>query len=460
MEKEKVDLTLSSEEFYKRYGRKKTISTYTLGCKTNQYETDALMDLFFKHHYEVVDFDDFSDIYVINTCTVTNIGDKKSRQMIRRAKKNNPDGIVVVMGCYAQISPEEVSKIKDVNIVIGTDERHRVIEYIEAYMAHPTQSPMVIVKDIASISIFEEMSLTTISEHTRAFIKIQEGCNQFCSYCIIPYARGRVRSRQADSVIKEVTQLSEKGYKEFVLTGIHIGSYGLDLDHYQLIDLLEELHAIKGVERIRLGSIEPRLIDDAFVDRIKPLYKICDHFHLSLQSGSTSVLKRMNRKYTAEEYLEAVKRLRSIYDHPSITTDIIVGFPGETEAEFEETMAFVKTVKFSEVHVFKFSPREGTPAAERKDQIDGNLKKQRSERLIALTHDLKLEYQETFINHTLDILLEEYKEGKWIGHTSNYLRLAVEDEYTQGKSNTFRKVHVIKRQGDLLIGQFEPVTEK
>ncbi len=432
----------------------------TLGCKTNQYETDALMDLFFKHHYEVVDFDDFSDIYVINTCTVTNIGDKKSRQMIRRAKKNNPDGIVVVMGCYAQISPEEVSKIKDVNIVIGTDERHRVIEYIEAYMAHPTQSPMVIVKDIASISIFEEMSLTTISEHTRAFIKIQEGCNQFCSYCIIPYARGRVRSRQADSVIKEVTQLSEKGYKEFVLTGIHIGSYGLDLDHYQLIDLLEELHAIKGVERIRLGSIEPRLIDDAFVDRIKPLYKICDHFHLSLQSGSTSVLKRMNRKYTAEEYLEAVKRLRSIYDHPSITTDIIVGFPGETEAEFEETMAFVKTVKFSEVHVFKFSPREGTPAAERKDQIDGNLKKQRSERLIALTHDLKLEYQETFINHTLDILLEEYKEGKWIGHTSNYLRLAVEDEYTQGKSNTFRKVHVIKRQGDLLIGQFEPVTEK
>jgi MiaB-like tRNA modifying enzyme len=404
------------------------VAFVTLGCKTNQYETDALMDIFYKNRYELVDFDDYANVYVINTCTVTSISDKKSRQMIRRAKKNNPNSIVVAVGCYAQISPDEVSAIEDVDIVIGTDARSGIIDYIEDYKSGTTSKPYVIVEDIMNIKVFEEMTISNITTHTRAFIKIQEGCNQFCSYCIIPYARGRVRSRELTHIIDEIRALTEKGYKEFVLTGIHIGSYGLDLDHIKLIDLLEAIQLIEGVVRIRLGSVEPRLITDEFIGRIKPLHKLCDHFHLSLQSGSDTVLKRMNRKYTSAEYLTAVDKLRSIYSSPSITTDIIVGFPGETDLEFNETLDFVSQVKFSEIHVFQFSKREGTPAAEMSGQVESYIKKQRSEALIALAHQLGDDYKNSFVGSELEILLEDQKEKQYLGHSKNYLNIIVDSE--------------------------------
>lgn len=430
------------------------VAFVTLGCKTNQYETDALMDIFYKNRYEVVDFDDFSDVYVINTCTVTNVSDKKSRQMIRRAKKSNPDGIVVVVGCYAQISPDEVSAIEDVDIVIGTDSRSSIISYIDDYVSGNTEKPYVIVEDIMKINVFEEMSVSNITTHTRAFIKIQEGCNQYCTYCIIPYARGRVRSRSLEHVVSEIEGLTQKGYKEFVLTGIHIGSYGLDLESTSLIDLLEAIQNIDGVMRIRLGSIEPRLIDDAFIDRIKPLDKLCDHFHLSLQSGSDSVLKRMNRKYSAAQYDEAVQRLRSVYANPSLTTDIIVGFPGETDSEFEETLAFVDKIGFSEVHVFQFSKREGTPAATMPDQVDQSVKKNRSERLIALAASSSDEYQKAFVGQRMAVLIEEKKGETVIGHTSNYLKVFVEDVENKGIQGTLKEVVITEVNTEKIIAQF------
>ena len=407
------------------------VAFVTLGCKTNQYETDALMDLFYNHRFEIVDFDEYADVYIINTCTVTNVGDQKSRQMIRRAKKNNPEAIVVVVGCYAQISPDEVSAIADVDIVIGTDARGGIIKYIEDYQNGKTEKPYVIVKDIMKIKQFEELTLKHIKEHTRAFIKIQEGCNQFCSYCIIPYARGQVRSRSLEHIVSEITDLSLQGYKEYVLTGIHIGSYGLDFENIALIDLLEAIDKIEGVERIRLGSIEPRLITKSFIERLKGLNKVCDHFHLSMQSGSDTVLKRMNRKYNTDEYEQAVTALRQIYKNPSITTDIIVGFPGETDQEFEETLNFVKRIRFSEIHVFKFSKREGTPAAKMTDQIHGDVKKKRSEALIALGKILENEYRAKYIGSTLSVLFEEYKKGNWIGHTTNYIKVVVPGEANQ-----------------------------
>lgn len=430
------------------------VAFVTLGCKTNQYETDALMDIFYKNRYEVVDFDDFSDVYVINTCTVTNVSDKKSRQMIRRAKKSNPDGLVVVVGCYAQISPDEVSAIEDVDIVIGTDSRSAIISYIEDYKAGLTEKPYVIVEDIMKIKVFEEMSVSSITTHTRAFIKIQEGCNQYCTYCIIPYARGHVRSRSLQHILDEIEALTQKGYVEFVLTGIHIGSYGLDLDGVSVIDLLEAIQKLEGVKRIRLGSVEPRLISEDFIKRIQPLDKLCDHFHLSLQSGSNTVLKRMNRKYTAEAFSTAVDRLRELYGKPSLTTDIIVGFPGETDAEFEETMAFVRHIEFSEIHVFQFSKREGTPAATMPDQVDPAVKKVRSEQLIALAQQLGDDYKRSFIGDKIDLLIEERKGDECIGHSNNYLKLSVFDPANVAKQGEVYSVIVKEVENEKIISQF------
>jgi len=430
------------------------VAFVTLGCKTNQYETDALMDIFYKNRYEVVDFEDFSDIYVINTCTVTNMSDKKSRQMIRRAKKSNPEGLVVVVGCYAQISPDEVRAIEDVDIVIGTDSRSAIISYIEDYQAGLTEKPYVIVEDIMKIKVFEEMSVSSITTHTRAFIKIQEGCNQYCTYCIIPYARGHVRSRSLSHILDEIIALTHKGYVEFVLTGIHIGSYGLDLDDVSVIDLLEAIQKIEGVKRIRLGSIEPRLINDDFINRIQPLDKLCDHFHLSLQSGSDSVLNRMNRKYTAEAFKGSVERLRSLYENPSLTTDIIVGFPGETDAEFEETMAFVGQIRFSEIHVFQFSKRVGTPAASMPDQVDSAVKKMRSEQLIALAQKLGDAYKKSFIGKQLELLIEDQKGNEWLGHTKNYLKLSVVDSENTAKQGEIRSVILKEVENEKIISQF------
>lgn len=430
------------------------VAFVTLGCKTNQYETDALMDIFYKNRYEVVDFDDFSDVYVINTCTVTNVSDKKSRQMIRRAKKSNPDGLVVVVGCYAQISPDEVSAIEDVDIVIGTDSRSAIISYIEDYKAGLTDKPYVIVEDIMKIKVFEEMSVSSITTHTRAFIKIQEGCNQYCTYCIIPYARGHVRSRSLQHILDEIEALTHKGYVEFVLTGIHIGSYGLDLDGVSVIDLLEAIQKLEGVQRMRLGSVEPRLISEDFIRRIKPLDKLCDHFHLSLQSGSDSVLKRMNRKYSAEAFSTAVDRLRNLYGKPSLTTDIIVGFPGETDAEFEETMAFVRHIKFSEIHVFQFSKREGTPAATMTDQVDPAIKKVRSEQLITLAHQLGDDYKKSFIGDEIELLIEERKGTECTGHSKNYLKLSVLDPENIAKQGEVYTVIVKEVENEKIISQF------
>lgn len=429
------------------------VAFVTLGCKTNQYETDALMDLFYKNRYEIVDFEDFSDIYVINTCTVTHVSDKKSRQMIRRAKKNNPNGIVVVVGCYAQISPDEVKAIEGVDIVIGTDARSDMLHYIADYQSGETEKPYVIVKDIMKVSHFEEMTLGAVTAHTRAFIKIQEGCNQYCSYCIIPYARGHVRSRSIEHVLSEVQQLTLRGYKEFVLTGIHIGSYGLDLENVTLIDLIEAIHTVEGVKRIRLGSVEPRLITDAFVQRLKPLNKVCDHFHLSLQSGSNSVLKRMNRKYTSEAFYQSVIKLREIYDAPSLTTDIIVGFPGETEAEFEDTYAFVKKIAFSEIHVFPFSKREGTPAAEMEQQVDPNVKKQRSERLIALGKEMNDVYVHSFESQIATVLIEERKGSECIGHSSNYLKVHIVDSDHSLKQGEIYSVLIKETNNHKITGE-------
>jgi threonylcarbamoyladenosine tRNA methylthiotransferase MtaB len=430
------------------------VAFVTLGCKTNQYETDALMDIFYKNRYEVVDFDDFSDVYVINTCTVTNVSDKKSRQMIRRAKKSNPDGLVVVVGCYAQISPDEVSAIEDVDIVIGTDSRSAIISYIEDYKAGLTDKPYVIVEDIMKIKVFEEMSVSSITTHTRAFIKIQEGCNQYCTYCIIPYARGHVRSRSLQQILDEIEALTHKGYVEFVLTGIHIGSYGLDLNGVSVIDLLEAIQKLEGVQRIRLGSVEPRLISEDFIKRIQPLDKLCDHFHLSLQSGSDTVLNRMNRKYTAEAFSIAVERLRNLYGKPSLTTDIIVGFPGETETEFEETMAFVRHIKFSEIHVFQFSKREGTPAATMPDQVDPAIKKVRSEQLIALAQQLGDDYKKSFIGDRIELLIEERKGAECIGHSKNYLKLSVLDPENTAKQGEVYTVIVKEVENEKIISQF------
>lgn len=427
----------------------------TLGCKTNFYETDALMDLFFRNGYDIVEYDEFSDIYVVNTCTVTHVGDKKSRQMIRRAKKANPNGCVIVVGCYAQISPEEVREIEGVDIVLGTAEKADILYHLAQYQSGKTDKPYVAVSDVSKVKLFEDISETVAaSAHTRAFIKIQEGCNQFCSYCIIPYARGRVRSRSSESILEEIKRLATRGFKEFVLTGIHIGSYGIDFEDktYVLKDLMGDIHAIPGVVRIRLGSVEPRLIDDAFIEALASMPKVCDHFHLSLQSGCDAVLRRMNRKYTTQDYAKAVERLRKLYEAPSITTDVIVGFPGETDADFEETVAFVSSVAFSEMHIFPYSKREGTPAATMPDQIDATVKKQRSERLIQLAEENKEAYMRHFIGNTVSVLAEEQKDGYMIGHTTNYLKVHFTGERAF-QSGMMYTVEILELNDGKMIGK-------
>lgn len=444
------DLLLKSEDFTKKYNRNKVIAEYTLGCKTNQYETDAIMNLFYKEDYKSVAFDELADIYLVNTCTVTSVGNKKSRQMIRRAKKNNPNAIVIVMGCYAQVSTEEVAALEEVDIIIGTNARSQMLYYLERYIMLDLKSPVIHVDDIMKVTEFEDLTLGTELKNTRAFIKIQEGCNQFCSYCIIPYARGRVRSRDFNNILTEIQHLTESGYAEFVLTGIHIGSYGIDINH-TLIELLESINEIEGVKRIRLGSIEPRLIDETFCNRLKPLKKVCDHFHLSLQSGSDTVLKRMNRKYTTEDFENAVKRLRTIYDSPAITTDIIVGFPGESEAEFMETLKFVETIKFSEIHVFPYSIREGTKAATMKDQIPMPVKKSRSEVLIQKAGELNEQYMRTFIGKVQEIVVEEIDGNIAVGHSTNYLKVSWPLEGHE-RLGSFCKVTLITLENGQLVG--------
>ncbi|WP_026476292.1 tRNA (N(6)-L-threonylcarbamoyladenosine(37)-C(2))-methylthiotransferase MtaB [Alkaliphilus transvaalensis] len=430
----------------------KKVAFHTLGCKVNQYETQAMTELFEKADYTVVPDTDVADVYVINTCTVTNVGDKKSRQFIRRAKKNNPDSIIAVVGCYAQTAPKEVLDIEGVNIVVGTNERGKIVEFVE--QSNPSEK-INAVDDIMQVKEFEELSVQEIKGKTRAFLKIQEGCNQYCAYCIIPYARGPIRSRKISDVLKEVRTLVTNGFKEVVLTGIHVASYGKDLKEKDaLINLLKEVNGVEGLERIRLSSLEPTLISEDFIKELVKLEKICQHFHLSLQSGSDSVLKKMNRRYTTDEYRQIVKRIRRYYPNIALTTDIIVGFPGETQDDFETTYRFVEEMAFSDIHVFKFSPRKGTPAADFSDQVNGVEKHHRSEKLIILGNQLKEEYQSRFIGETIEVLFENNSNelvGYVEGLTDNYLKVLVpSDEEIEG---AIKRVLLEIPKKDYIIGK-------
>lgn len=424
---------------------KKTVAFCTLGCKVNQYETDAMRGSFEAEGYEVKEFSQEASVYVINTCTVTNMADRKSRQMMHRAKKKNPDGIIVAVGCYVQAAKEQLEEDTLIDLVIGNNMKSQVVQIVEQYIQdnRHTEDRDAYVADIAHSHEYETMHIETVSEHTRAYIKIQDGCNQFCSYCIIPYARGRVRSRKLEDILQEVRNLTANGYKEIVLTGIHISSYGLDFEHTAdeqedyvpfknsaLIDLIEALSGIEGLERIRLGSLEPRIITENFVRRLCKVPQICPHFHLSLQSGCDETLKRMNRHYTTALYLEKCGILRQYFDRPALTTDVIVGFPGETEEEFAQTERFLETVHFSDMHIFKYSKRRGTKAADMPNQIDPQLQSVRSEKLIALGKRMKDDFLEACKDQEQIVLIEEETEidgTKYMtGHSKNYIRCAFE----------------------------------
>ena len=396
------------------------IAFITLGCKVNQYETNAMIQKFIEQGYNIVEHTKKADIYIINTCTVTNMSDRKSRQMLRRVKELNPHAIVVACGCYAQVAKEELKKIEEIDLILGNNEKKEIVKYIEKYIdeKHKIKS----IEDVMQTREFVDFGNVTYTEKTRAVIKVQDGCDRFCSYCIIPYARGRVRSRKPESVISEIENIAKEGIKEVVITGIHVASYGKDFkDNYKLIDLLEEINKIEGVERIRLGSIEPLLIDEEFMSRLTKLEKICHHFHISLQSGCDETLKRMNRRYTTKEFEKIVNLLRENYNDVILTTDIIVGFPGETEEEFNKTYEFLKKIKFYKMHIFKYCQRKGTKAAIMPMQIDGNIKEIRSQKLIELSDRNEKEYNKTYIGKEVEVLFEERKDGFYKGHTKNYI---------------------------------------
>ncbi len=409
----------------------KKAALHSLGCKVNSYETEAMQQMLEQAGYEIVPFHDRADVYIINTCSVTNIADRKSRQMIHKAKKMNPDAIVVAAGCYVQTSTEQAKADAAIDIIIGNNKKQDLLAMLAAYEAdHGVEQEGVL--DINHTKQeYEELTVIHPSEHTRAFLKVQDGCNQFCSYCIIPYARGRVRSRKLEDVAVEARRLAENGFQELVLTGIHLSSYGIDCDS-SLLELIQTLHEIDGIERIRLGSLEPGIITESFVQALVKLPKVCPHFHLSLQSGSGTVLKRMNRRYTQEEYLEKCDLLRQYYEHPAITTDIIVGFPGETQEEFEETCAFVKKVDFYEVHVFKYSKRNGTVAASMPDQIQESVKAERSGILMELAEKQKKEFIQYYEGKEVSVLFEELVEVDGVryfeGLTPEYVKVWVPTE--------------------------------
>ncbi|MDR7857111.1 tRNA (N(6)-L-threonylcarbamoyladenosine(37)-C(2))-methylthiotransferase MtaB [Tissierella sp.] len=429
-----------------------TVAFHTLGCKVNQYETEAMEEIFEKNGYNIVSDQVIADIYVINTCTVTNLSDRKSRQFIRRAKKLNKDSIIAVVGCYSQVSPDEVSEIEGVDVVIGTTDRNRILELCEN--AKEKNEKINIVRNVKTEKEFETINIDDIKSKTRAYIKIQDGCNQFCSYCIIPYARGPIRSRELDDVIMESEKLGKAGFKEVVLTGIHVASYGKDMNNTPLTTVLDKVANVQGIDRIRLSSLEPTLINHEFMKSIIKTGKVCDHFHLSLQSGSDTVLKRMNRKYTSDEYRNIVNLIREYMPNAGITTDIIVGFPGESEEEFNETCEFVKEIGFSRIHVFKYSPRKGTPAAESKNQVDGNIKNTRSEKLISLGDELMLKFNKGFIGSSLSVLFEEESKnenGMIEGYTTNYIR--VKSKLESDIIGKIIDLKIISTEGEHLIGE-------
>lgn len=427
---------------------------YTLGCKVNQYETEAMIESFENAGYQIVKYDEYADVYIINTCTVTNMSDRKSRQIIRRALELNPDAFVAVVGCYSQIAPEEVLNIPGVSLVVGTNERNRIVELIEYAMEK--EEKLNLVNDIMQVSEFEEMSIRNYKSRTRAFLKIQEGCDQYCTYCIIPYARGHIRSRKPESIIEEVKELGSKGFKEIVLTGIHVASYGKDLGNTSLIEIIEKVHQVEGIERIRMSSVDPNVMTDEFISRLKALPKICRHFHLSLQSGCDATLKRMNRKYTTEDYRKVVGKLREAFPGVAITTDLIVGFPGETEEEFRATAAFADEMAFSAMHIFKFSPREGTPAAKYKNQVKPQEKDARSKLITEIARKNEENFKKSFIGKSCKVLYEQTIEGKhnfYEGLTDNYIRVISESENDiKGK---IIETLLLELEDDYVIGKLE-----
>ena len=423
------------------------VAFYTLGCKVNQYETNGMIQAFKAKGYDIVNFDEKADIYIVNTCTVTNIADRKSRQMLHRAKQKNPDAVVVAVGCYVQTGLENVEKDDCIDLAVGNNRKKDIVEILEEYFKsgektlHDTTVP-----DLSGPAPYEEMTLEKTAEHTRAYIKIQDGCNQFCTYCAIPLARGRIRSRKPEDVVKEITGIVKAGYKEIVLTGIHISSYGLETGQFydgqsQLVDLVEEIAKIDGLERIRLSSLEPRVVTPEVAKRLAAIPKVCPHFHLSLQSGCDSVLKRMNRQYTTEQFMEGVQALREAFDHPAITTDVIVGFPGETEEEFALTKEFLKKIEFYEMHIFKFSKRKGTVAAGMPGQLTEAVKAARSDELFEIEATQSLEFRQSHLGKNVKVLWEEFKTIKDVkpaegqeylcGHTPDYVLIAIPKEVAE-----------------------------
>lgn len=430
----------------------KKAALHNLGCKVNAYETEAMQELLEKNGYEIVPFHDLADVYVINTCSVTNMADRKSRQMIHRARKQNPDAVIVAAGCYVQAQADMGELDENIDIVIGNNKKKDLIRLLEEYFKEDIPEQMQEVIDINHTFEYESLHLSRTAEHTRAYLKVQDGCNQFCTYCIIPYARGRVRSRKKEDVVEEVRTLAEHGYQEVVLTGIHLSSYGLEWKDENgkqtegLLDLIRAVHGVEGIKRIRLGSLEPRIVTEEFAKELACLPKICPHFHLSLQSGCDATLKRMNRRYTSSEYAEKCELLRKYFPNPALTTDVIVGFPGETEEEFKESYDFVDSIDFYETHIFKYSRREGTKAAVMPDQVDEQIKAKRSAQLIELGEKKRAAYEQSFQGKEVEVLVEEDLElnGKevQIGHTKEYMKIALETN--ENLKNSIVKVQIGK----------------
>ena len=428
----------------------KRVAFYTLGCKVNQYETEAMLELFEKEGYEKAETEDYADVYVINTCTVTHMSDRKSRQDIRRMKKKNPDAIIAVVGCYSQVSPEEILSIDEVNLVMGTNDRKKIVEEVKKIDASRKIST---VDDIMKVKAFEEIEINKTNGKTRAFLKIQDGCDRYCSYCIIPYARGRVRSRDLESIVKEVENLAANGYKEVVLTGIHVASYGKDIKEtdIKLLDVIKQINNIEGIERIRLSSVEPILFTDEFVEAVSAMDKVYPHYHLSLQRGCDETLKRMKRRYTTEEYKTIVDRLRAAIPNVSITTDVIVGFPGETNEEFDKTYEFLKDIELTHMNIFKYSPRKGTPAATMENQVDPSTKHERSEKLLQLNEENFKKFGQKMLDKEFNVLFEQkVGDNKFEGLTENYVKVIVESD--KDLSEQILKVKITDVKNEFLEG--------
>lgn len=416
----------SKEELNKN--RKPSVAFATLGCRVNHYETEAMTEKFIREGYEITEFENFADVYVINTCSVTNMSDKKSRQIIGRARRKNENAVIAAVGCYSQVSPEEVSKIDGVDVVLGTRNKGDVVYYVNK--AKDEGKVQVAVGEVLKNKTFEELNIEEYQDKTRAFLKIQDGCNRFCTYCLIPYTRGRTCSKDPDKVLEEIKRLEEHGFKEIILSGIHTASYGVDLEgDVTLISLLQEIEKLDGIERVRIGSIEPSFFTDEVIEKMKYMKKLCPQFHLSLQSGCDETLKRMNRRYTAKEYEEAVYKIRENLKDASITTDVIVGFPGETDEEFNETYKFLERIKLTKTHIFKFSPRKGTKAEHMSNQVDGTIKEKRSKALIELNNKNEGEFSKSLVEREMDVLVEKElneKPGYFEGYTRNYVRVIFE----------------------------------